>query len=494
MTDLSPAIAIDLSSITLRVTDISTSAKTATIRVSGLGEVEVSNGGTLDKISVEIDEEGDQDAKVFYKANSTMVFAGVPESNNTDDPRVVTVTAESRGVVVERKLSTLLDCTKPVFNSPLFLAVDPEDASSVTIETNVSDALTQITTRYFMSSDGGQSYQETPAGATVTGLDRSKTYNFKVVAKDEFGNEGVAYSNLPSTQAPQTGTVEHLFQGGNAVVSWDGFVPAEGYTIDYYLVDTYKGISQTTNTNYVMENLEDYTEYTVSVRAVGSNGVKSANVSVTFRTPDTTAPVVGTVTISDADDTGAATVSWSGFDDPETGIKSYKLKIGEVSQPLATDLDTTYQASGLSVGTHTVTVTATNGEGLTSTAATAEIDIPAPPPAGPTTVVLDESWWAPESGNVQLFKAPDGRILYQFLTTDILSDNSSQINAVVWTEAAGDPFNRFFTEYITANTDWAAQTYRSAEDTDANRQQAINLFVASNGGTATFTGYESWNA
>ncbi len=216
----------------------------------------------------------------------------------------------------------------------------------------------------------------------LNGLLASTTYHYRVLSRDAANNLASSGDNTFTTQSPAD-TTEPVISGiavsninaSSAVVTWTTNEGATS-TVEYGTTTAY-GSSSSIGTTYVgshsrtLSGLSDATTYqyrVVSTDAAGNTAISGNNSFTTTSNPDSTAPVISTVTASNISSTGAI-ITWTtdeaATSKVEYGITNAYGSTTTISNTLVTSHSQTL--SGLSPAT-TIHYRVTSQDGTGNTA------------------------------------------------------------------------------------------------------------------------------
>jgi hypothetical protein len=224
-----------------------------------------------------------------------------------------------------------------------------------------------------------QEFDTTATTDTLTGLNNSTTYTFKVAAINVIGTGAQSASSASVATASDAGapTIGTATAGvASAIVKWTapsstGGSPITGYVVTPYIgstaqaAQTFNSIA-TTETVTGLNNGTAYTFKVAAINAIGTGAQSAASASITtFSVPG--APTIGTVTAG----TKSATVRWtapsSTGGSPITGyvVTPY---IGSTAQAAQTfnSIATTEIATGLTFKVAAITLVGTGTQSAAS--------------------------------------------------------------------------------------------------------------------------------
>ena len=168
--------------------------------------------------------------------------------------------------------------------------------NSITLTVNASSGDGNIT-KYMYSKDNGNSWEESTSNThTFTGLNDTTEYKIKIKVVDSNGRESTEYYEAISTETyilPIVANVEYDTTYNSITLTPSGTDGTN--TIDHYEYSINNGAYQTNN---VFNNLNEQTEYTVSVKAIDSNGRESNPYTIQVTTDTYQVPVISNVTTS----------------------------------------------------------------------------------------------------------------------------------------------------------------------------------------------------
>ena len=159
--------------------------------------------------------------------------------------------------------------------------------NSVTLTVTIESGENPVD-KYYFSSDGGKSYQEsTSPNYTFSNLTPNTTYTFKVYAKDTQGYESNEESIQVTTDNYVNPIVNSVTVTGTTTSSISVSVSASGGTNSvatyYYSINNGSYTSSSSNT-YTFSGLSKGTTYTIKVYVKDTNGVDSAVKTISAET------------------------------------------------------------------------------------------------------------------------------------------------------------------------------------------------------------------
>ena len=159
--------------------------------------------------------------------------------------------------------------------------------NSVTLTVTIESGENPVD-KYYFSSDGGKSYQEsTSPNYTFSNLTPNTTYTFKVYAKDTQGYESNEESIQVTTDNYVNPIVNSVTVTGTTTSSISVSVSANGGTNSvatyYYSINNGSYTSSSSNT-YTFSGLSKGTTYTIKVYVKDTNGVDSAVKTISAET------------------------------------------------------------------------------------------------------------------------------------------------------------------------------------------------------------------
>ncbi|MEL6890916.1 MAG: fibronectin type III domain-containing protein [Actinomycetota bacterium] len=131
-----------------------------------------------------------------------------------------------------------------------------------------------------------------------TGLTNGTSYTFTIRAIAPAGPSLAATDTATPSGAPAapSGLTGGPVTQTSVSVSWSQTSPTNGTTVSSWIVTVGGSSSTITSSPHTIGGLSPSTDYTVSVVAVGANGINSSAASVSVRTADPPPPVPGPVT------------------------------------------------------------------------------------------------------------------------------------------------------------------------------------------------------
>ena len=162
--------------------------------------------------------------------------------------------------------------------------------NSVTLTVTIESGENPVD-KYYFSSDGGKSYQEsTSPNYTFSNLTPNTTYTFKVYAKDTQGYESNEESIQVTTDNYVNPIVNSVTVTGTTTSSISVSVSASGGTNSvatyYYSINNGAYTSSTSNTK-TFTGLSSGTTYTIKVYVKDTNGVDSSVYTISAETENT---------------------------------------------------------------------------------------------------------------------------------------------------------------------------------------------------------------
>ena len=232
------------------------------------------------------------------------------------------------------------DTTVPVISDITISGVQDTTAtiSWVTNESATSDIEYGPDTGYGYSfpSISDTAADKTSHSLTLSGLSPETEYHFKIKSTDNAGNEAVSGDNNFTTNADTTApeisdvTFSDVTET-TATISWTTDEPATGnieYGPDAGYGYSYPSPSDTTadktSHSLTISGLSPDIAYHFRIKSADNAGNEAVSGDHNFTlntTPDTTAPVISDITMSDITD-NTATISWT-TDEPATGNLEY---------------------------------------------------------------------------------------------------------------------------------------------------------------------------
>ncbi len=236
------------------------------------------------------------------------------------------------------------------------------------------------------------------SGCAITNLTAGESYTITLVATYTEGNVGsqsaTAQVTIPAGVPAATPTVTLVPGDQTITVSWTE-VPGAG---EYIITFVNQGLSvartiDAPSTNFVITNLVNGVEYSITVQATNNfgDGPVSDPVSATPRTTPGAPTITDTVVAGSLPGDGRITLSWTAPTETETGgapITGYEVAVSTEDGPITptgcTPLvaaDLTCTLTGLENGTeHTIDLAARNDAGAGATATTTATPVSAPGP------------------------------------------------------------------------------------------------------------------
>lgn len=168
----------------------------------------------------------------------------------------------------------------------------------------------------------------------LSGLEPDTTYHFRVRSKDKAGNEAVSeddtFSTVDTAPPKISGVTVLAFTQSSATVTWKTDEPATsqaeyGKTIDYGSTTSVKEGLVTSHT-VSMTGLEPDTAYHFRARSADANGNEAVSADsnlTTLAPPDTAAPILSDLSITDIT-SATATIVWT-TNEPATSQVEYGL-------------------------------------------------------------------------------------------------------------------------------------------------------------------------
>jgi hypothetical protein len=242
------------------------------------------------------------------------------------------------------------DTTAPLISN---VAVGNITGSSATVTWTTNEGTTSLV-EYGTTTTYGSALPETTSFVTThsrvfTGLSISTTYHYRVRNRDAAGNLGTSGDlTFTTTAAPDTtapvlsGITASGITSGGAIITWSTNEPASS-VVDYGLSTTY-GSSSALNTTPVtshsrtLSTLTPSTTYHYRVRSVDGAANAATSADFTFATPaapDTTAPTISAVTVSNIT-FNSAEIAWT-TNEAGTSVVQYSTDLSfTLSSPLNT--------------------------------------------------------------------------------------------------------------------------------------------------------------
>ena len=196
------------------------------------------------------------------------------------------------------------DKEKPVWDEDSRIAVIDKTAESVTLKWSAAvdnEGVTVYKVLYELEDTDKTVYVKSGRTVKITGLDADTEYEFTVLAGDAAGNwskDGLTIKTTTLEEDEAVDTEKPYWVQGSSIddieiteesieIEWDSAkdnVAVKGYEIKVYrdrsLLDTYK----TAETDILISDLDDDTEYTIYVRAYDEAGNKSSRLTAVYRT------------------------------------------------------------------------------------------------------------------------------------------------------------------------------------------------------------------
>lgn len=259
---------------------------------------------------------------------------------------------------------------------------------------SVSDATSGVD-HYEVRVDGG-SWENVGTSTSYTASVSSGIHTIDVRAVDKAGNVGPADSvpvkvdtQSPETAATLTGTAgnDGWYVSSDVSVSLTASDNPSGDNsgVDKtrYRVD---GGSYVTGTSPTVSGDGTHTVEFFSVDTAGnSESTNSRTVKIDSTPPGTPAPTSVTGWTTDT------TVSWSGVSDATSGIDHYEVRVdGGTWRDVGTS--TSYEATGIADGSHTIEVRAVDVAGNAGSAGSTTLKLDTTGPAAPSSVTGPSGW------------------------------------------------------------------------------------------------------
>ena len=167
---------------------------------------------------------------------------------------------------------------------------------SITLNVNATSGDGTIT-KYMYSKDNGESWEESSSNThTFTGLNDTTEYKIKIKVVDSNNRESTEYYKAISTETyilPVIANVEYTTTYNSITLTPSGTDGTNA--IDHFEYSINDGAYQTSN---VFSGLNEQTEYTVSVKAIDSNGRESNLYTLQVTTDTYQVPVISNVSTS----------------------------------------------------------------------------------------------------------------------------------------------------------------------------------------------------
>ncbi len=201
---------------------------------------------------------------------------------------------------------TAADNEKPEWDNDSQIAVIDITSDSVTLKWSFAEdneGVTIYKVKYEIDDADKTVYVKSGRTVKITGLEANTEYEFTVFAGDAAGNwseEGLAIKATTLEENVAVDTEKPYWLPGSVIkeieimedsieIEWDSAkdnVGVEGYRVKVYSDGDFLGTYSTSDTDIVISDLDDDTEYTISVRTYDKAGNKSVPLTADFSTEE----------------------------------------------------------------------------------------------------------------------------------------------------------------------------------------------------------------
>ncbi len=261
--------------------------------------------------------------------------------------------------------------TSATFETASFSFAEQTGATSVAIQQSIDNGVT------WTPSTTSSALDATSKTATVTGLNESTKYKFRLVVTGGSTAGSSTIANVttvaapPDTVAPSVpaGVTANSVTATSAVITWTP--STDNRAVKEY--EVYNGntlLGTVSSASYTMSGLTEFSSYSVTVKAKDAAGnTSAASTALSFKTKDVTAPSVpSNVTSADLTATGFE-IAWTASTDNDA-VAGYEVSLNDTV--VATVTNTSYVFTGLTPATsYSVSVKAKDAAGNISAATSA---------------------------------------------------------------------------------------------------------------------------
>lgn len=251
--------------------------------------------------------------------------------------------------------------------SATFTFIAPSGATDVRIQQSVDNGVSWTT------SSTSASLTSTSMTAVVTGLSPNVDYKFRLVVTGGASDGSSAIQSVrlaPDTVAP---TVPTNVQATNITafgltLNWSASTDSNTGMKEYHVFNGNQLLGKTGNTSFVITGLNEYTNYSFTVRAEDVAGnLSGASAALSVTTQDVTAPNAPTFVEYSAVTANGFQISWSGASDAGSGVNGYEIYRNGTLVTTVNHPTTAYTFSGLpEFSSHIVNIKSKDTAGNTS--------------------------------------------------------------------------------------------------------------------------------